>query len=99
MREGTDDPEGEGAIIELSKRIDDLRNDSNSRFNDAYLRLNHVETEIGKLRGDMNERFTRIESEMKTNFRWMVGMFLMTMGIIISMWVTIIMAIFSSMSR
>ncbi len=61
MREGTGDPEGEGAIIELSKRIDDLRNDSNSRmddlrndsnsrFNDIYFRLNHVETEIGKLR-------------------------------------------------
>jgi hypothetical protein len=58
MREGTGDPEGEGAIIELSKRIDDLRNDSNSKFNDIYFRLNHVETEIGKLRGDMNERFT-----------------------------------------
>jgi len=97
VREGIDDPEG--AIIELSKRIDDLRNDSNFGFNDLYLRLNHVVTEIGKLRGDMNERFTRIESEMKTNFRWMVGMFLMTMGIIISMWVTIIMAIFSSMPR
>jgi tetrahydromethanopterin S-methyltransferase subunit G len=56
-------------------------------------RLNHVETEIGELRKDMNnrfgrieDRFGRIENDMKINFRW-------TIGIMITMWVTIIIAI------
>ncbi|MDI6886914.1 MAG: hypothetical protein QMD22_11380 [archaeon] len=45
-------------------------------------RLNHVETEISELRSDL-----------KTNFRWMVGLIVATWALIISMWVTIIMAI------
>ncbi|HID55394.1 TPA: hypothetical protein EYP37_02605 [Candidatus Poribacteria bacterium] len=67
-------------------------------------RLNHIETEIeglrreinglrseirseiGGLRSEINERFARIEGEIKMNFRW-------TIGLMITMWVTIILAI------
>lgn len=63
-------------------------------------RLNHVETEIvglrgeitslrGEitgLRGEINGRFARIEDEIRTNFRWIIGL-------MITMWVTIILAI------
>ncbi|MBE0517336.1 MAG: hypothetical protein IBX41_08135 [Methanophagales archaeon] len=45
-------------------------------------RLNHVETEISELRSDL-----------KTNFRWLVGLTVATWALIITMWVTIIMAI------
>lgn len=63
-------------------------------------RLNHVETEIVGLRGEINSlrgeitglrgeingRFARLEGEIRTNFRWIIGLML-------TMWVTIILAI------
>jgi len=45
-------------------------------------RLNHLETEIEGLRGEIGG----LRQEMYTNFRW-------TLGILIPMWVTIILAI------
>ncbi|MDI6886945.1 MAG: hypothetical protein QMD22_11540 [archaeon] len=72
----------EGVVPELSKRVDDLRAEMNARFSDIYSRLNHLETEINELRGDL-----------KKNFRWMVGLIVATWALIISMWVTVIMAI------
>jgi archaellum component FlaC len=56
-------------------------------------RLNHFGTELGDLRKEMNGkfmqidgRFGRLEADIKTNFRW-------TVGIILTVWVTIIIAI------
>ncbi len=63
-------------------------------------RLNHLETEIGGLRGEINglrQEMSReigglrgeingLRQEMYTNFRW-------TLGVLIPMWVTIILAI------
>ena len=59
-------------------------------------RLNHIETELQGLRGEINslrselrgeidERFAGIEGDIKTHFRW-------TIGLMIPMWVTIILA-------
>jgi tetrahydromethanopterin S-methyltransferase subunit G len=53
-------------------------------------RLNHVETAIGDLRNHvdagMSELRDHVDTKMDRNFRW-------TIGIIITMWVTIILTI------
>ena len=45
--------------------------------------------QINERLNHFGERFNRIEDGMKTNFRW-------TVGIILTMWVTIIIAVFFS---
>ena len=49
-------------------------------------RLNHLETEVSQLRQDMNANNRELRREMRTQFRW-------TLGITIAAWVTIIAAI------
>jgi C4-type Zn-finger protein len=65
----------EGRVARIEGTLEQINN-----------RLNHVESEIAELRRETNERFIRIENDMKTNFRW-------TIGIMITMWVTIILTI------
>lgn len=51
----------EGRTEEISKRIDDLRNDMNHRFSEISKR-------IDDLRGDMNHRFSHMEWEVRVWF-------------------------------
>lgn len=49
-------------------------------------RLNHIESDIRELRGQMNANTNELRDRIDSNFKW-------TLGILISMWVTIILAI------
>jgi len=49
-------------------------------------RMNHLEGRFDTLETKMESRFEKIESRMESRFNW-------TMGIMITMWVTIILSI------
>jgi hypothetical protein len=49
-------------------------------------RLNHIETEIGGLRRDLDEKFLYLDKKLDRHFLWLLG-------VRISMWITIILAI------
>jgi hypothetical protein len=49
-------------------------------------RLNHIETELREFRKEVNERFESLRRELNTRFYWLIG-------ILMTMWVTIILAI------
>ena len=46
-------------------------------------RLNHIETEIGGLRRDLDEKFLYLDKKLDRHFLWLLG-------VQISMWITII---------
>jgi hypothetical protein len=49
-------------------------------------RLNHIETELGDLRRNLDEKFLYLDKKLDKHFLWLLG-------VQISMWVTIILAI------
>ena len=49
-------------------------------------RLNSIESRIDGLDSRTDSRFTSLESKMRTQFYWL-------MGVIITMWVTVILAV------
>jgi len=59
----------EGRLDEISKRIDDLRNDLTHRIDELAVRID------------------RLQNEVHSSRNW-------TIGLLITMWVTIILAIF-----
>ena len=72
----------EGRVEELSKRVDDLRNDMNHRF-----------AELSKRIDDLRSDVRRLEDRIESRFKWLMGT-LMTMWIsIIAMLITIVLAV------
>lgn len=49
-------------------------------------RLNHLETEVVELRGEISDMRMKLSDKIDRNFRWMIG-------ILITMWITIVLAI------
>ena len=70
----------------LEKRLDDLRDDMNKRFEQIDKRLEQVDVRISDLRTDMNARF----GEVMTFLQILTGIYLATMGgvfgILLLMW-------------
>jgi len=72
----------EGRVEELSKRVDDLRNDMNHRF-----------AELSKRIDDLRSDVRRLEDRIESRFKWLMGT-LITMWIsIIAMLITIVLAV------
>jgi len=69
----------EGRVEELSKRVDDLRNDMNHRF-----------AELSKRIDDLRSDVRRLEDRVESRFKWLMGT-LITMWIsMIAMLITIV---------
>ena len=69
----------EGRVEELSKRVDDLRNDMNHRFAELSKRIDDLRTDI-----------RRLEDRLESRFKWLMGT-LITMWItIIATLITIV---------
>ena len=79
----------EGRVEELSKRVDDLRNDMNHRFAELSKRIDDMSKRIDDLRNDIR----RLEDRFEGRFKWLMGT-LITMWIsIIAMLITIVLAV------
>ena len=83
----------EGTLEQMDKRmeyfggeISGLRTEMGGLRSEMKTEMGGLRTEMGGLRSEMERRFAKVEEEMRTNFRWIVGMNIM-------MWVTIIIAI------
>ena len=76
----------EGILEEIRSRLTGLesRMDSMDARNDS--RFNGIETRMDSMDARNDNRFDRIETRMQTQFLWLLG-------IMITMWVTIIAAI------
>ena len=57
-----------------------------ARLEERIAKIEGILEQINERLNHFGERLNRIEDDMKTNFRW-------TVGIILTMWVTIIIAI------
>ena len=69
----------EGRVEELSKRVDELRNDMNHRF-----------AELSKRIDDLRSDVRRLEDRIESRFKWLMGT-LITMWIsMIAMLITIV---------
>ena len=85
----------EGALGQMGKRLDnvetaivDLRKEMDGRFNRIDDKFNRIDDKFDRIDDKfdrIDDKFGRLEGDMKANFRW-------TIGIIITMWVTIILA-------
>ena len=69
----------EGALGQMGERLNHVE----TAIGDLR---NHVDTGLGDLRKEMSELRDHVDTKMDRNFRW-------TIGIIITMWVTIILTI------
>jgi len=76
----------EGRVEELSKRIDDLRNDMNHRFEELSKRIDDLRNDVNHRLEELSKRVDRVEERLDRNFRW-------TIGVLITMWVTTILTI------
>ena len=79
----------EGRVEELSKRVDDLRNDVNARFSELRNDMNHRFAELSKRIDDMSKRIDglrddirRLDDRAESRFKWL-------MGTLITMWISI----------
>jgi len=72
----------EGRVEELSKRVDDLRNDVNARFSELRNDMNHRFAELSKRIDDLRNDIRRLEDRAESRFKWL-------MGTLITMWISI----------
>ena len=72
----------EGRVEELSKRVDDLRNDMNHRFAELSKRIDGLRSDV-----------RRLEDRIESRFKWLMGT-LITMWIsMIAMLITIVLTV------
>ena len=72
----------EGILEQMDKRFSEFREYIEKRFDQINERINRLENEVSHLREEMGE----IRKDMSTQFRWIIG-------IMITMWITIIITI------
>jgi tetrahydromethanopterin S-methyltransferase subunit B len=68
-----------GQLEERMARIEGIVEQMNER-------LNHLETLLGQFRGEVESEIGSLRVELSSQFRW-------TLGLLITMWITLILAI------
>ena len=76
----------EGALGQMGERLNHVETEISGLRGEIGDLRKHVDTGLSDLRKEMTTNMGELRSDMKTNFRW-------TIGIIITMWVTIILTI------
>jgi len=74
------------AITELrnhaDQRLDELRNHTHQRIDELR---NHTDQRIDELRAHMDQRFDEMRRDTTVNMRWLMSIWLTTMGMMVGM--------------